>query len=139
MKRYTLLTADMDGTVLNTRKEITPRTAGAIHQALADGWEVLFATGRCLAEVRPYLTDFPDMHYLLCHSGATVTDLRTGQDLCSLPIDPATVEKVLAVTADADAAAVSAASASRPSTKSAPTGSRTGTPCWRSTSTMSAS
>ena len=106
MKRYTLLTADMDGTVLNTRKEITPRTAGAIHQALADGWEVLFATGRCLAEVRPYLTDFPDMHYLLCHSGATVTDLRTGQDLCSLPIDPATVEKVLAVTADADAAAV---------------------------------
>ena len=102
MKRYTLLTADMDGTVLNTRKEITPRTAGAIHQALADGWEVLFATGRCLAEVRPYLTDFPDMHYLLCHSGATVTDLRTGQDLCSLPIDPATVEKVLAVTADAE-------------------------------------
>ena len=101
MKRYTLLTADMDGTVLNTRKEITPRTAGAIHQALADGWEVLFATGRCLAEVRPYLTDFPDMHYLLCHSGATVTDLRTGQDLCSLPIDPETVEKVLAVTADA--------------------------------------
>lgn len=96
----------MDGTVLNTRKEITPRTAGAIHQALADGWEVLFATGRCLAEVRPYLTDFPDMHYLLCHSGATVTDLRTGQDLCSLPIDPETVEKVLAVTADADAAAV---------------------------------
>ena len=106
MKRYTLLTADMDGTVLNTRKEITPCTAGAIHQALADGWEVLFATGRCLAEVRPYLTDFPDMHYLLCHSGATVTDLRTGQDLCSLPIDPETVEKVLAVTADADAAAV---------------------------------
>ena len=106
MKRYTLLTADMDGTVLNTRKEITPRTAGAIHQALADGWEVLFATGRCLAEVRPYLTDFPDMHYLLCHSGATVTDLRTGQDLCSLPIDPETVERVLAVTADADAAAV---------------------------------
>ena len=91
MKRYTLLTADMDGTVLNTRKEITPRTAGAIHQALADGWEVLFATGRCLAEVRPYLADFPDMRYLLCHSGATVTDLRTGQDLCSLPIDPETV------------------------------------------------
>ena len=44
MKRYTLLTADMDGTVLNTRKEITPRTARAIHRALAEGWEILFAT-----------------------------------------------------------------------------------------------
>ena len=106
MKRYTLLTADMDGTVLNTRKEITPRTARAIHRALAAGWEILFAPGRCLAEVRPYLADFPDMHYLLCHSGATVTDLRTGRDLCSVPIHPDTVKKVLAVTAGSDAAAV---------------------------------
>ena len=106
MERYTLLTADMDGTVLNSRKELTPATAEAIHRALGQGWEVLFATGRCLAEVRPYLADFPDMHYLLCHSGATVTDLRTGEDICAVPIPPETVRAALAAGADADAALV---------------------------------
>ena len=76
MKRYTLLTADMDGTVLNTRKGDHPRTAGRPWPGGRLGSPLRHRPlpGR----VRPYLADFPDMRYLLCHSGATVTDLRTG-------------------------------------------------------------
>ena len=106
MMRYTLLAADMDGTALNSQKEITPRTKRAIHQALQSGYEVMFSTGRCIAEVRPYLKDFPEMHYLISHSGATVMDLRTGEDVCVVPILPETVYQALDAAAACGAAVV---------------------------------
>ena len=76
---YRLLAMDMDGTVLNSEKKISPRTDAAIRKAMAQGKQVLFATGRCPAEVRPDLKAFPEMDYVLCLSGALVLDLRRGE------------------------------------------------------------
>ena len=45
--KYTLLATDMDGTVVNHENRISPRVQQAIHEAIAAGNEVLFATGRC--------------------------------------------------------------------------------------------
>ena len=78
---YRLLAMDMDGTVLNSEKIITPRTDRAIRQALAAGKEVLFATGRCPTEVRPYLQQYPEMRYALCLSGAVIFDVAAGRTL----------------------------------------------------------
>ncbi len=99
---YQLFAADMDGTVLNSQKVITPRTRAALLTALEAGKEVLFATGRSYSEVRPYLKDFPQMRYLLTVSGASVVDLRAKKSICRYPFSPGTVEKVLAALADTD-------------------------------------
>ena len=100
--KYQLLATDMDGTVVGTDNQISPRNAAAIHRALAEGYEVLFATGRCPAEVRPFLKQYPDMHYVLCTNGSLIVDLWTGEPLLSLVIDPQVVEQALDAVKDMD-------------------------------------
>ena len=80
-RKYQLIALDMDGTVLNDRKEIDAETRSAIHEALAAGVEVVFCTGRSFSEMRDILKDFPDMHYLCGESGALVLDLQKGETL----------------------------------------------------------
>ncbi len=102
-KEYRLLALDMDGTVLNSEKKITSHTASAMHEAMARGKEVLFATGRCPTEVREDLKAFPEMNYVLCLSGALVLDLRCGETLANVTISRELVEKILSVADGLDA------------------------------------
>ena len=92
---YRLLALDMDGTVLTSKKTISPRTEAAIHEALAKGKEVLFATGRCPAEMREHFVKFPDMKYAMCISGALILNTQTGETLTDIPIPRPLVEKIL--------------------------------------------
>lgn len=55
MKLYKLVALDLDGTLLNERKEISAENLEAIRQALAAGVAVIFSTGRGIQNVRPYL------------------------------------------------------------------------------------
>ena len=79
--KYQLIALDMDGTVLNDRKEIDAETRSAIYEALTAGVEVVFCTGRSFSEMRDILKEFPDMHYLCGESGALVLDLQKGETL----------------------------------------------------------
>lgn len=71
---YELLAADMDGTLLNSRKELSAENAEAIRAALECGKQVVFATGRCIGELEAFLGMFEKMRYVLCESGACVYD-----------------------------------------------------------------
>lgn len=102
-KNYRLLAMDMDGTVLNSEKVISPRTRRAIERALCAGKEVLFATGRCPSEMGEYMRAFPDMHYALCLSGALVFDLRTGRALNEITISRQQAQQILDASAELDA------------------------------------
>ena len=51
MKDIRLVALDLDGTVFNDKKEITPRTLAAIRAACARGVAVLPATGRTASGV----------------------------------------------------------------------------------------
>ena len=99
---YTLLAADMDGTVINSQNRISARVEQAIHAAIAAGNEVLFATGRCPAEAQPFLEKFPDMRYIICANGALVLDLQTGETLYEAVLPAETAEQVLAAVSDTD-------------------------------------
>lgn len=76
MGSYDLIAMDMDGTVLNSRKEIPGAVAQAIHQVLGCGKQAVFCTGRAHVEMERFLSAFPDMHYLIAESGAYVYDLQ---------------------------------------------------------------
>ena len=92
---YRLLAMDMDGTVLNSEKIITPRTEAAIRAAIAAGKDVFFATGRSPMEVEKELSAFPEMRYAMFVSGAIVRDLKTGENIHSVHIPFPIVEKIL--------------------------------------------
>lgn len=94
---YRLLAMDMDGTVLNREKVISPRTEAAIRAAIAAGKDVFFATGRAAVEVKEHLDRFPEMRYVMLVSGAVVRDVHTGEDVHSVHIPFPIVEKILEI------------------------------------------
>ncbi|MCD8145822.1 MAG: Cof-type HAD-IIB family hydrolase [Clostridiales bacterium] len=99
---YQLLAADMDGTLLNSRKEISPEDAAAITRALEEGKQVVFSTGRCIGELEPFLALFPAMRYVLCESGACVYDRAENRVLHLQTIDPQAAKTILDYTKDRD-------------------------------------
>lgn len=62
---------DLDDTLFNSRKEVTPRVAAAIHQAAAAGIVVLPATGRALSGIPASVLDLP-IQYALTSNGAQI-------------------------------------------------------------------
>ena len=71
-----LVGLDLDGTVLDSRKRISPRTAQAIERACAMGVQVLPATGRPENGVPAQFLAIPGVQYALTSNGARVVDLR---------------------------------------------------------------
>lgn len=67
---FKLMAVDMDGTLLNSKKEVTPKTANAIQTATDEGKYIVFSTGRCISEMKPYADVLSMMRYGVLESGA---------------------------------------------------------------------
>lgn len=74
-----LIVSDVDGTLVNEYKELTPRTQEAIKNAQAEGIDVAIASGRAMAEMDEILEKAPNIHYFICSNGAYVVDMKTGK------------------------------------------------------------
>ena len=72
--KYKLLALDMDGTVLNSEKKISPRTKAAIENLSARGIFVVASTGRNLAELFDYRDDLKSMSHGILISGGMIYD-----------------------------------------------------------------
>ena len=94
MSDIRLIALDLDGTVFNDQKEITPRTMAAIRAAIAKGVDVIPATGRTETGVPEEFLKMPGVHYALTSNGATVVELATGRHLVELPFEPEVAQAV---------------------------------------------
>lgn len=77
-----LLVLDIDGTLTNTRKEITPKTRDAILKIESMGHYVALASGRPTGGLRMFLDelDFPKYgNYTISYNGACVSNAQTGE------------------------------------------------------------
>ena len=81
-----LIAVDLDGTLLNDQKEITPRTRAALEAAAARGVELVPATGRTVSGIPAELRAMAGVHYAITANGARVMDLTTGQAVRELYI-----------------------------------------------------
>ena len=81
MSNYQLIAFDMDGTLLNSDKQISPETLNAIKRADNAGKTVILCTGRNLAELNAFTKIIPGLRYLDCVSGACVYDLQEKKTL----------------------------------------------------------
>lgn len=70
---------DLDGTVYNNAKEITPGVKAAIEAAIRKGVVVLPATGRPFGGLPKDFVEIPGVRYALTSNGAAVLDLETGE------------------------------------------------------------
>ena len=79
-----LLVLDIDGTLVNNKKEITPRTKEAIFAAMEQGHSVMIASGRPTPGVQRYVEELEFARfggYVLSYNGARVQDCRSGKDI----------------------------------------------------------
>lgn len=76
-----LIAVDIDGTLLNSKKELTQTTIDALESAAKAGIHVCISTGRPLTECREYTDRLPGMRYIVTCTGAQVMDLQTGKDI----------------------------------------------------------
>ena len=79
-----LVAIDIDGTLLNSKREITPEVFSAIQDAKAAGVKIIIATGRPIAGVQKLLKELnlnqPD-NYVITFNGGLVQETSTGQEL----------------------------------------------------------
>jgi 5-amino-6-(5-phospho-D-ribitylamino)uracil phosphatase len=94
---YRLLAIDIDGTLVNSRDELTPATRRALARAGEAGVRVVLATGRryshALPLVAPLELDVP----LITASGALVKDPIGHRTLYQAEFDPAILRQAVAI------------------------------------------
>ncbi|PAD76483.1 Cof-type HAD-IIB family hydrolase [Paenibacillus campinasensis] len=85
---YKLLALDMDGTLLNSDKMITPQTMAAIRQLMRAGVNVTIASGRFPASVWLHAREVGMNFPLVALNGAVTIDADTGHLLDGTPLLP---------------------------------------------------
>lgn len=86
-----LLVLDIDGTLVNSKKEITPATLSAIDRWRDAGNLLAIATGRPTAGVRRIaktLSMSEKGGYVLSYNGACITDAVSGKRICGKILPP---------------------------------------------------
>ena len=92
--KYKLLVLDVDGTLLNDKKEITPRTHAALLKAQQMGVHVVLASGRPTNGVQPLAEALELNHYggfILSYNGGQIINAQTGELMFEKRIDPAMI------------------------------------------------
>lgn len=97
MSKYKVIAFDMDGTLLNSEKEISENTLQAIQKAIHAGKEVILATGRGPTELTDYLDKLPGVRYLNGISGAFLYDLKESKLISSTMLSDKTVVELIRI------------------------------------------
>lgn len=88
---------DLDGTLLNDRKEISPRTLSALRAVVSEGVTVLVATGRPWTGVPEGLRSFPGMDYALTSNGARIVETQSGKVIAEHLLSAELAQKALEI------------------------------------------
>ena len=86
---------DLDGTLLNSEKVISPEAKEILRELYNRGMEIIIVTGRLYATTLPIVQslDFPVT--VICYNGARVMDTNTGEVLFEKGLKPEHVKKLI--------------------------------------------
>ena len=93
-----LVAIDMDGTLLNSKKELLEETKQYFKNFHNKNTETLLVlcTGRPETGIRPYLKDLgylEENHYIISQNGANIYESQTGKRLMDAFVDSAAIQK----------------------------------------------
>ena len=94
---YQLIALDLDGTLLNSRKELPEDAVRAIREVCAAGKTVVFDTGRAVPELAEQIALLPEVRYAIFCSGAGLYDTREKKAFGLQPIPAAQTKRILSV------------------------------------------
>lgn len=102
MGKYKLIAFDMDGTLLNSTKQIDPETLQAIKKADEAGKIVSLSTGRCMPELDEYIGKIEGLKYIIADSGAFIYEVATGKTIYKKSLAPEIVQSIFNQTTGMD-------------------------------------
>lgn len=94
---FKLIALDMDGTLLNSQKAISPRTKAVITQARAAGVKVVLASGRPIEGMQDKLNELGiagDNEFVLSYNGSLVKELGSNQIIQQYIIDGRSAKQI---------------------------------------------
>ena len=102
MAEIKVLALDLDGTLTNSQKEVTPRTRAALDAAIAKGVTIVLASGRPTEGVLPLAKELgldKKGGCILSYNGGKIIDCRTGETLYQKQLDAQYVPELCAFAA----------------------------------------
>ena len=87
---YKLIAIDIDGTLLNSKKEITSEVFNSIQDAKKIGAKVVLSTGRPLPGVLPLLKELnltDEGDYVICLNGVMVQEVKTKKIISNIEMN----------------------------------------------------
>jgi len=75
MKKIRLIALDLDGTLLDSQKYLSPGNRRALLKCIQKGIEVVPCTGRIWSGVPDFIREFPGIRYAITVNGAIVEDI----------------------------------------------------------------
>jgi Cof subfamily protein (haloacid dehalogenase superfamily) len=91
---YKLIALDLDDTLLNAKKEVTPRTRAAIRKAAQAGVHVVLASGRPERGMKFVWDDIGLSGYTISSGGAVVLDPK-GNEIFTCPVPDEAAKKII--------------------------------------------
>ncbi len=95
MPRFRLLALDIDGTLVNSRLELSEPTVEAVHRAQKAGIRVVLATGRRYSRVLPLVEPLGVKVPLVTSTGALIKDPRDHRTLYRAQFPPQVLRQVV--------------------------------------------
>ena len=78
-EKIRIIALDLDGTLLNSNKELSPRNLAALEKAAEAGIQIVPTTGRFYGGMPQVIRALPFIRYAITINGAEVRDLETGE------------------------------------------------------------
>lgn len=86
MHNIKLIALDLDGTLLDSEKQLSAENAAALEKAAAQGIEIVPATGRFFRGMPKVIRELPYVNYVISVNGAQVYDVLKDKTVCSSEI-----------------------------------------------------
>lgn len=89
-QQYKVIVLDLDGTLTNDKKEITPRTRSALTEAMRLGVKVVLASGRPVYGITALAEELDLKHYggyIMAFNGGKIIDCGSGEVIFNQQLD----------------------------------------------------
>ena len=83
-----IIAFDLDGTLLNSKKELTPNTRETLEKAASMGIEIVPSTGRFWGLIPDCIRELDFINYAITINGAEVYDVKNSKSLVNFEIPP---------------------------------------------------
>ena len=95
MKKFKLVVSDLDYTLLNSDKQLSPLTCRQLQKIVEAGVDVVPCSARPITLIPEWFTSSSSVRYLVCSNGAVIMDNRTKKPLKKFTLSNRTVLEIL--------------------------------------------